>query len=70
MIEITMQEPGIGVVELPGLDGIRVLRVVDPNSGITISVPMDIMSATKVARMLMGKDLVVPEPGLPRRGSP
>ena len=67
MIELIMQEPSIGVVEAPEMPGVRVLKIIDPDSKISISVPMDLMSATRIGRALAGNALVT-NPGLPGRG--
>jgi hypothetical protein len=66
-IEIQLLSVNVHIMDVQTPDGgtMRVARFEDPQSGIAVVMPMDMMTATKVGLGLTGKGLVVPEPKLP-----
>lgn len=66
MIEITLASVNFNVGEMRDADGNvvqRALLLEDPDSGIKVTVPFDVLSATKCANMLSGKGLIAVGPG-------
>lgn len=59
-LRIVMVDPEVGVSE-PN-DELRVLNIKDPETGITVQVPLGIESCTQIAQRLEGRSIVVPGP--------
>jgi hypothetical protein len=64
VIDINLLNIQFGVGEVPQPEGppVRVLRFVDQQSGITVTIPLNPDAAQNMARQLVGGGLVVPAP--------
>jgi hypothetical protein len=68
VIDITMVNVQVQTMEAQQPDGtvMRALKFTDPESKISVTVPMDLLTADRMGRALQGLVIAVPEPRLPR----